>query len=55
MAPKQQPKDDDYVAPKDKIEAAAREYEDAHSGHERGGHAKTGTSHEVKPHSTRNN
>ena len=44
--------DEDYVAPKDKSEAQARDYEDSH--HDRAGHEKQGTSGSAKPHSVRN-
>eukprot|EP00331_Platyophrya_macrostoma_P025589 CAMPEP_0176437448 /NCGR_PEP_ID=MMETSP0127-20121128/18631_1 /TAXON_ID=938130 /ORGANISM="Platyophrya macrostoma, Strain WH" /LENGTH=48 /DNA_ID= /DNA_START= /DNA_END= /DNA_ORIENTATION= len=45
-------KNEDYVPPKDKAEALAEEYENAH--HERAGHGKEAPSHQSKPHSVRN-
>ncbi len=50
MPPK--PDHEDEVAPKDKAEAIARQYEDSHDT-ERAGHAKTATHDQSKPHSVR--
>ena len=44
---------EDYVAPRDKAEERAEEYENAH--HERAGHDKSAPSHQGKPSSVRQN
>jgi hypothetical protein len=52
MPPKQQ-HDEDYVPPKDKADALAREYEEKE--HPRGGHEKTAPSHQSNPKSVHGN
>ena len=46
--PPKQVQDEDYVAPKDKADAQARQYEESHD-HERAGHEKSAPSHQAKP------
>ena len=47
--PPKQVQDDDYVPPKDKAEAQARQYEETHDHEKTGGHEKTAPSHQSKP------
>jgi hypothetical protein len=53
MPGQQQQNNEDYVAPRDKAEALAEDYEGSH--HDRAGHDKPAPSHQSKPHSVRQN